>query len=230
MNEPFIFGRITRSWLWCVENKVFDQWPHSTLIVYEHSLETGTSKDKTHIHFVITNALNRGTLFERKWWQQLNLKGNADFSFKKKYNPTDPPFVYMAKGKLEPVYNTMRNQEELRIDRELWKEPVSTTVVNEITIIKKETSKVTNFTIAQELIGEWREWYLSNHTVDEMVDRDRIVWILDDSGRRMLIRLAAQIMKKYKKGRYYRNVAQICQEAICEIDPAGWHDKVFSML
>lgn len=224
-----LFCRITRPYSWCIENNLFDSWKHESVIVYEHSKETNTSAGKTHVHFVIKNAQKRDRIYEQKWWKQLKIKGNEDFSFKL-LDPTKDPYIYMAKGKLEPVCNTMRSPDELRQDRELWKEPGLQTVVNEITIIKKETSKITNWTIAQELIGEWREWYLQKHTNEEMIKDDKIVWVMDYSGKCMLVKLASQIMKKYKKGRYYRNVAQICQEAICEISPADWHDKVFSML
>lgn len=227
-NEPFIFGRLTRSWKWAQENRIFEQWEHDKLIVYEHSVETKTSNDKTHIHFVMTDATNRGKIYERSWWKALQLKGNADFSLKKSYNPSNPPFVYMAKGKLEPVYNDMRSQEELRIDRELWKEPVSTTVVNEITIIKKEPNKITTWFIAQEAVQEWRVWNQEKRCIQ--VSEEEIKYTWDHAGKCMLIKIVSDLCKKYKKGRYYRNVAQICQEAIAEISPADWHDKVFSML
>lgn len=222
-----LFGRITRSYSWCLDKNVFESWKHASVIVYEHSQDTGTSAGKTHIHFVIKDAQKRERIYEQKWWKQLALKGNEDFSFKL-LDPTKDPYIYMAKGKLEPVFNTMRSLDELRQDRELWKEPGQKTVVNEITIIKKETCKITNWTIAQEAVAAWREWNLDNRVV--VVSDVSIKYSMDARGKHQLIRIVSELCKKHKKGRYYRNVAQICQEALCEICPADWHDKVFSML
>lgn len=214
-----IFGRITRPF--SDLEPIIRNWPADKVIFYQHDADGKTRS--VHCHFVMINAKPRDRVFEQKWWKEFGLKGNKDFSFKA-LDPKLNPYVYMAKGKLTPVYNNFRSEEDLAADRQSWVNPEKKT---EIVFVTNKSTKVTNYTIAKEAIGLWRSWALENnyYTMEE----EKIDWLWDYKTKKKLVDIVADLCAKHKKGRYYRNVSQICQDAICEIAPHVWREKILSM-
>lgn len=121
---PHYAVRVTHAWLQA--QSIAHSWAlrADKVLVYEHSQETKTAKDKIHIHMLLVNtSVDKKQL--RNLAKQTNVptKGNENMSFKMAEEPFTKYITYMSKGVLKPVYNKGFTTEELEEYRLLWIEP-----------------------------------------------------------------------------------------------------------
>lgn len=121
---PHYAVRITHSY--SVAQSVAHVWAlrADKVLVYEHSKETNTARDKTHIHMLLVNtSIDKKQLRNIAKETNVPTKGNENMSFKMAEQPFTKYITYMSKGVLQPKYNKGFTPEELEEYRLLWVEP-----------------------------------------------------------------------------------------------------------
>lgn len=121
---PHYAVRVTHSWLRA--QSIAHAWAlrADKVLVYEHSQETKTARDKTHIHMLLVNtSIDKKQLRNIAKETNVPTKGNENMSFKMAEEPFTKYITYMSKGVLNPVYNKGFTTEELEEYRLLWIEP-----------------------------------------------------------------------------------------------------------
>jgi len=116
--------RVTHSWV--LAQSVVHLWAlrADKVLVYEHSTETNTSADKTHIHMLLVNtSIDKKQLRNIAKETVVPVKGNENMSFKTAEEPFGKYITYMTKGVLQPVYNKGFTPEELEECRQAWVAP-----------------------------------------------------------------------------------------------------------
>jgi hypothetical protein len=121
---PHYAVRVTHSWLQA--QSVAHTWAlrADKVLVYEHSQETKTARDKTHIHMLLVNtSIDKKQLRNLAKETNVPTKGNENMSFKMAEEPFTKYITYMSKGVLQPKYNKGFTPEELEEYRLLWVDP-----------------------------------------------------------------------------------------------------------
>lgn len=119
-------GRITRPYSENLLRAISSAYKYiDTLILYEHSVETGTVKEggKTHVHFCFTHCCDLKTIKNLINSNMVGdkLSGNEDWKFKKWDNDVRA-IAYMTKGKLIPKMSKGYSSDDPERFKAMWVE------------------------------------------------------------------------------------------------------------
>lgn len=121
---PHYAVRVTHSWLQAQCIAYLWALRADKVLVFEHSQETKTARDKTHIHMLLVNtSIDKKQLRNLAKETNVPTKGNENMSFKMADEPFVKYITYMSKGVLQPKYNKGWTPEELEEYRLLWVDP-----------------------------------------------------------------------------------------------------------
>lgn len=120
---PSYFVRITHAYE--IAKPIIHEWATrcDSMLVYEHSQATKTSKGKTHIHVILVNtSVDKKQLRNIAAATKIPVKGNENMSFKA-YDGANKPITYMSKGKVDPMYNKGYEVDVIEAAKAAWVEP-----------------------------------------------------------------------------------------------------------
>lgn len=163
---PHYAVRVTHSWLQA--QSIAHTWAlrADKVLVYEHSQETQTARDKIHIHMLLVNtSIDKKQLRNLAKETNVPTKGNENMSFKMAEEPFTKYITYMSKGVLNPVYNKGFTTEELEEYRLLWIEPANYFKKNAYAKLYDEYAKVAlPVPTAEERAHVIEQWVNSDRT------------------------------------------------------------------
>jgi len=120
---PSYFVRITHAYE--IVKPIVHLWAMrcDSMLVYEHSQDTGTAKGQTHVHIILVNtSVDKKQLRNIAAATKIPVKGNENMSFKA-YDGATTTITYMSKGKIEPVYNKGYDSSAVEAAKSQWVEP-----------------------------------------------------------------------------------------------------------
>ena len=121
---PHYAVRVTHSFLQA--RPIVHEWAMRAdkVLVYEHSKDTNTARDKTHIHMLLVNtSIDKKQLRNIAGATGVPVKGNEHMSFKMAEEPFGTYITYMTKGVLDASYNKGFTPEELAQYKHDWITP-----------------------------------------------------------------------------------------------------------
>lgn len=194
--------------------------------VYQHDADEKVNR--THCHFfTLQSQRDNKTIKNLKVYKELKFKGNSDHAYKNYDSKVDEGnegewynvLKYYSKGTLEPVYchgaRSAQIAEASRLKWEVQEKPQSI----KIEVIRERKQLITNSYIAKEAYAKYSEWDVDNkHIFSGTIDMYK------------LIEIVGGLCKLHNKGRNYRNVANICQDVLADLNPDIWRGKVFALL
>lgn len=130
------------------------------IAVYEHSQETQTSKDKTHIHMIMMGSKYKTPEQMKKIFYlhvKTDRKGNDlwEWTNKKWPNPDINFITYMSKGKLQPKFVKNISPAELEELRVKWIPPTPKGVKSsqQSLVNENDVKKSTKFQIIEKVVN-----------------------------------------------------------------------------
>lgn len=211
-------GRITRPYV-DISGMVVEWSKYmERLWVVEHPEDEKVKQ--THCHLFIYNSKSTSkNLKELKIAKEFKFDGNKDWSFPA-YNPVEDIMnpdvfkyvIYMTKGKFDCKFSKNDNG-MWELCKSLWVEPSPRD--NEVVYVTPK--KKTNYDFGREVVNRYADEY-PQHIADDIADVDAI------------IRITGEVLRANKRGRNYRNTANVAQDALADLDPTRWHNRVKSLM
>lgn len=192
-------------------------------VFYLHPTKDKTGAAIPHIHGYVFNWPKSDDTFRSEIKKKFNVSG-TEFGVSNTYERgkkmsrenLSTYITYMSKGKFEPFFYKGVSSEFLEERKREWKDPLTVRISGDLTVITGAVKRkeVTQYTMAREL----SVWILEQQAANVSVSKTDIV------------RKCVSILTGYGKSRHYRNVANICQDAMWDWQPDYNLQKILSML
>lgn len=193
-------------------------------IWYLHPIKDRTGQEMPHVHGLIYNFSKSDDTFRNEVKKTLNVKGSQlgvsntyERGTKMTEEHIDKYVCYMSKGKFQPIYNKGFDDPWVESRRLEWRAPTSVRITGDLTVITNGSVKrkeITQATMAREL----SVWILEQKAANVLISKNEIMDKCEG------------ILKANGKPRHWRNVANICQDAMWDWDRDYVRQKIISMI
>lgn len=196
-----------------------------TKSVWYYHPDSKRGKDP-HIHGLVFNHSQTAETVRNKIKKRFSLVKQGSFSISNQYTKgvvmseeTNLPkyITYMSKGKYDPIYNNMYEDEYLRMLKCEWKEPTTVHISGDLQIIttgEVQTKRITMY----ELSREAEDMYLETHDPERMLDKGLQLKDIE--------KIVKETCWKYKKNCPPRLCADIIGDICGRLAPNHYHSQV----
>jgi len=192
-------------------------------VFYLHPIKDKTGQELPHIHGLVFNWPRHPDTYRSEIKKTFSVKGSQlgvsntyERGTKMSETTIDTYVNYMTKGKFEPLYFKGFTFEYCEQRKREWKAPLTVRISGDLTVITGAVKRkeITQYTMAREL----SVWILEQKAANVIVNKNDIV------------HKCVSILTGHGKSRHYRNVANICQDAMWDWQPDYNLQKILSML
>lgn len=193
-------------------------------IFYLHPTKDKSGQELPHVHGFVFDWAKSDDTFRNEIKKTLGVKGSQlgvsntyERGTKMSEEHIDKYVTYMTKGKYDPLFVKGIDNEYIDKCKRSWIAPTSISLGGNLTIITHGVVKrkeVTQASIANEL----SIWILMEQSKKVVISKNDI------------IDKCCELLKQYGKARHWRNVANICQDAMWDWDKEYCRGKIVSML
>jgi len=192
-------------------------------LFYLHPTKDKTGQELPHVHGYVYNWSKSDDTFRSEIKKTLGVKGaqlgvsnTYERGTKMTVEHIDKYVSYMSKGKYDPLYSKGVDADYTLRCKSEWKAPLTVRISGDLTVITGAVKRkeITQASMAREL----SIWILEQKSANVSVSKNHIMDKCES------------ILNGHGKSRHWRNVANICQDAMWDWDRDYCRQKIMSML